>query len=155
MYDIRDTRPWFWILILIVLGVAVAGLAVAISAQDSSVDEQQLVDEASKQVKAELSDLSGALKAADRLQERSSREAAKARARIKRTLEKAEANAKGTFNKLAKKVASLEAQVEKFQATDTKLKKNVAALNQGQVNQAAEMEELKRRLNRFIDNGGT
>jgi chromosome segregation ATPase len=155
MYEIRDTRPWFWILILVVLGVAVAGLVVAISAKNSSVDQQQLVDEASKQVKAELADLSGALKAADKLQEESSREAAKARARINRTLEKAEATARGTLRKLGKRVASLEAQVEKVQGTDTKLKKNVAALNQGQVNLAAEMQELRQRLNRFINNGGT
>ena len=46
MDDIRDTRPWFWILILAVLAVAVVGLVIAISANNSSVDEKKVVDEA-------------------------------------------------------------------------------------------------------------
>jgi chromosome segregation ATPase len=155
MYDIRDTRPWFWILFLIVLGVAVAGLLVAISAKDSSVDEQKLVDETAKQVRAELSGLSGALKVADRLQEESSKEAAKERARIKRALARAETGVQRRLRKLGKRVASLEAQVAKVQGANSKLRKNVAALNQGQVGQAAEMEELRRRLNKFLNSGGT
>ncbi len=159
MYDdIRDTRPWFWVLILIVLGVAAAGLVVAISAQNSSVNEKQVVDQATAQVKQELSGLNGALKVADELQKEQSKEAARARARIKRAVTKAQAGAEGSLRKLNARVASLEGEMTGVQGRNAKLRKNVARLSQGQEALEAEIAKINRRLRGLFsleDNGGT
>jgi chromosome segregation ATPase len=155
MYDIRDTRPWFWILLLIILGVAVAGLVVAISAKNSTVDERKLVNDATAQIKEELSGLNGALKAADELQKEADKAVARERGRIKRTVARAEAGAESRLRKLNARFASLEAEIEKVEGRNQKLRKNVAALNQGQVALAAEVATINRRLDRLFKNGGT
>lgn len=155
MYDIRDTRPWFWILMLVVFGVGLAGLLVAISAKDSTVSEQKLVDDATAQIREELSGLSGALKVADRFQEEESKAAARDRARLKRAVENAEAGAKSRLRKLTSRVAALEDQMSELQGTNNKLRKNVAALTQGQIGLASEVAAINRRLRNLSKNGGT
>ena len=159
MYDdIRDTRPWFWVLILIVLGVAAAGLIVAISAKNSSVDEKRVVNEATAQIKEELSGLNGALKAADEIQKEQSREAARARARIRRAVVEAQAGAEVRLRKLSKRVASLEDEMTGVQSRNTKLRKNVAALYERQETVEAEIFKINRRLRGLFSldgNGGT
>lgn len=157
MDEIRYTRPWFWILILIVFGVGAAGLIVAISAKNSSVDEQKVVNEATAQIKGELSGLNGALKAADQLQREENKAAARDRARIRRAVTKAEEGARGRLHKLTARVASLESEMSKVQSQNVKLRKNVAALNQGQIGLASEVAAINRKLRRLFNpgNGGT
>jgi chromosome segregation ATPase len=157
--DIRDTRPWFWVLILIVLGVAAAGLIVAISAKNSNVDEKKVVNEATAQIKEELSGLNGALKAADELQKEQSKEAARARARIKRAVVEAQTGAEVRLRKLNKRVASLEDEMTGVQGRNTKLRKNVAKLYQEQEALETEIAKVNRRLRGLVsppdENGGT
>jgi chromosome segregation ATPase len=156
--DIRDTRPWFWVLILIVLGVAAAGLIVAISAKNSSVDEKKVVNEATAQIKEELSGLNGALKVADELQKEQSREAARARARIRRAVIEAQNGAEGRLRRLNKRVVSLENEMIGVQGRNTKLRKNVAKLYQQQETMEAEIAKINRRLRGLFSlegNGGT
>lgn len=157
MDEIRYTRPWFWILILIVFGVGAAGLIVAISAKNSSVDEQKIVNEATAQIKAELSGLNGALKAADQLQREENKAAARDRARIRRAVAKAEGGAKNRLRKLTARIASLEDEMSKAQNQNVKLRKNVAALTQGQIGLASEVAAINRKLRRLFNpgNGGT
>jgi chromosome segregation ATPase len=155
--EIRYTRPWFWILMLIVFGVALAGLLVAISAKDSSVDEKKLVDDATAQIKEELSGLSGALRVADRFQEEESKAAARDRARLRRAVAGAEAGARRRVRKLTGRIASLEDQMAQVQDQNVKLRKNVAALTQGQLDLASEVAAINRRIRRLSNpvNGGT
>jgi chromosome segregation ATPase len=156
MYDdIRDTRPWFWILVLLLSAVAVTGLVIAISAKNSSVDEQKVVDEATAQIKEEVSGLNGALKIADRVQKAQNKEAARARARIKRAVAKAEADSKQRLRKLNRRVAALEEQMTKAQNGDAKLRKDVAALRREQGEMAAELLKINRRLRGISGDGGT
>ena len=83
MEDIRDTRPWFWILIVGVLAVAVVALVLAISANNESVDEKKVVNDAVAQVREEVAGLNGAIEAANEFQEESDKLAARDRKRMK------------------------------------------------------------------------
>jgi uncharacterized protein YoxC len=155
MDDIRDTRPWFWLLYLIVFAVAVVGLIVAISAKNNSVDEKKVVDDATAQIKGELSGLNGALEVADEVQEEQRKLAAQDRARLKRQAAAAVAGVNRRLHKLNARVASIEKEVSGVQAQSKKTRKSVANLSAGQEELAAEVATIKRRLRNLNANGGT
>lgn len=156
MYDdIRDTRPWFWVLVLLLLGIAVAGLLIAISAKNDGVDESKVANEATAQVKEEVSGLSGAVKAADEVQKKQSKEAARTRAKVNRAVAKAEAGTKRRLRKLGARAASVEEQMAKAQSAATKLRKNVATLSREQEEMAAEIAKINRRLRSIAGVGAT
>lgn len=142
MDDIRDTRPWFWILIALVFAVAVVGLVVAISANNSSVDEKKLVNDATAEIREELKGLNGALEAADEFQEESDQLAAEDRKRIKREVNAAVAGGEKELNKLKSRTKSLEAEMAESTAQNAKLKKRVAGLEVGEEDLEAEISEL-------------
>jgi chromosome segregation ATPase len=142
MDDIRDTRPWFWILIALVFAVAVVGLVIAISANNSSVDEQKVVNDATAEIKEELKGLNGALEAADEFQEESDQLAGEDRKRIKREVNAAVAGGEKELNKLKSRTKSLEAEMAESQTQSTKLKKRVAGLEVGEEDLEAEISEL-------------
>lgn len=142
MDDIRDTRPWFWILIALVFAVAVVGLVIAISANNSSVDEQKVVNDATAEIKEELNGLNGALEAADEFQEESDQLAGEDRKRIKREVNAAVAGGEKELNKLKSRTKSLEAEMAESQTQSTKLKKHVAGLEVGEEDLEAEISEL-------------
>jgi chromosome segregation ATPase len=154
MEDIRDTRPWFWILIAIVLAVGVAALAIAISAKNSSVDEKKVVNDATAAVKEELSGLNGALKTANEFQEESDKLAAQDRARIKRATAKAVAGTNRRLHGLGARVASLEGQVSEVQGENAKLKKRVAKLGEVQEAILEEVVTINRRVRNLNASGG-
>lgn len=142
MDDIRDTRPWFWILIAIVFAVAVVGLVIAISANNSSVNEKKLVDDATAQVKEEVAGLNGAIKAADEFQEESDKLAAEDRKRIKREVNAAVAGGERELQKLKSRTKSLEGEVTESTTQNANLKKSVANLEVGEEDLEAEIAEL-------------
>ncbi|HSS34601.1 MAG TPA: hypothetical protein VLL27_15115 [Solirubrobacterales bacterium] len=142
MDDIRDTRPWFWILIAIVFAVAVVGLVIAISANNSSVNEKKLVDDATAQVKEEVAGLNGAIKAADEFQEESDQLAAEDRKRIKREVNAAVAGGEQQLKKLKSRTKSLEGEVAESTTQNANLKKSVANLEVGEEDLEAEIAEL-------------
>ncbi len=142
MDDIRDTRPWFWILIALVFAVAVVGLVVAISANNSSVDEKKLVNDATAEIREELKGLHGALEAADEFQEESDQLAAEDRKRIKREVNAAVAGGEKEVKKLKSRTKSLEAEMAESTAQNAKLKKRVAGLEVGEEDLEAEISEL-------------
>jgi chromosome segregation ATPase len=142
MDDIRDTRPWFWILIAIVFAVAVVGLVIAISANNSSVDEQKIVNEATAEIKEEVAGLNGAIEAADEFQEESDKLAAEDRKRIKREVNAAVAGGEEELKKLRSRTKSLEAEVAESGQQNANLKKSVANLEVGEEDLEAEIAEL-------------
>lgn len=154
MDDIRDTRPWFWILITIVAAVAIVALVIAISANNSSVDEKKIVNEATAEVKQELAGLHGALKAANEFQEESDQLAAQDRKRIKKAVDDAVAGGEKRLNRLGSRVASLENEATKSASESEKLKKQVANLNVGEENLEAEIAELEERVDKLERSGG-
>lgn len=142
MDDIRDTRPWFWILIAIVFAVAVVGLVIAISANNSSVDEKKVVDDATAQVKEEVAGLNGAIEAADEFQKESDQLAAEDRKRIKREVNAAVAGGETELRKLKARTKSLEGQMAESKTQSTNLKKSVENLEVGEEDLEAEIAEL-------------
>jgi chromosome segregation ATPase len=154
MDDIRDTRPWFWILIAAIFAVAVVGLVVALSANDSSVNEKKVVNDATAQIKEELNGLNGALKAADEFQEESNKVARRDRARIKIAVGSAVAGSKRQLKKVNGRVAALESSQAELRTQNANLRKSVSNLNAGQEDLEAEVAEFTDELRALRRNAG-
>jgi peptidoglycan hydrolase CwlO-like protein len=152
--DIREARPWFWILIAIVFAVAVVGLVLAISAKDNSVDENQVVKEATAEIKEELDGLNGAIEAADEFQEESDKEAAQDRARIRAAIEEAEAGIENRLTKLGRRVKGLEEETETLTDTNTGQAKEIEKLLEGQETTESELARINQRLRTITADGG-
>jgi len=152
--DIREARPWFWILILVVFAVGAVGLVLAISAQNSSVDEDQVVKEAKAEIKEELDGLNGAIEAADEFQEESDKQAAKERKRIEKAVEEAEAGAQKRMRGLTNRVKALEGETEDLAANDTKQAEQIEDLEADQETVSAELERINKRLRTITADGG-
>ncbi|HVO54732.1 MAG TPA: hypothetical protein VMT37_09990 [Solirubrobacterales bacterium] len=149
MDDIRETRPWFWVLVAVLAAVAIVALVIAISASNESVDQKKLVNEATEQVKEEVSGLDEAVEAANEFQEESDQLAAEDRKRIKREVNAAVAGGEAELTKLKKRVASLETSVTDNATESEKLRKSVSNLSAGQEDLEAELVELEKRVNRL------
>jgi predicted nucleic acid-binding Zn-ribbon protein len=129
MDDIRDTRPWFWILVAALAAVAVVALVIAISANNESVDQKQVVAEATAQVKEEVSGLDTAVAAANEFQAESDQLAAQDRKRIKREVNAAVAGGEKELLKLKKRVSSLESEIHVVTEAQEKLTKSNSKLS--------------------------
>jgi chromosome segregation ATPase len=149
MEDIRDTRPWFWILIAIVSAVAVVALVIAISASNESVDEKKVVNDATAQIKEEVAGLNGAIKAANEFQEENDKLAARDRKRIKREVNAAVAGGEKELAKLKGRVAGLEGEMGDVEAENEKLAKRVSNLEVGEEDLEAEIAELDKRVTKL------
>lgn len=154
MDDIRDTRPWFWILIALVFAVAVVGLVIAISANNSSVDEKKVVNDATAEIKEELKGLNGALEAADEFQEESEQLANEDRKRIKREVNAAVAGGEKELNKLKSRTKSLEAEMAESKTQNANLKKRVEDLEIGEEDLEAEISELDTEVTKLKKRAG-
>ena len=154
MDDIRDTRPWFWILFFLVFAVAVVGLVMAISAKNDSVDEDQIVKEVKAEIKEELAGLNGAIEAADEFQEETNKEAAQDRKRIKREVNAAVAGGEKELNKLKSRTKSLEAEMAESKTQNANLRKSVEDLEIGEEDLEAEISELDAEVTKLKKNSG-
>lgn len=155
MDDIRDTRPWFWILIAVLFAIAVVGLIIAVSANNSSVDEKKVVQEATAEVEEELTGLHGAIEAANEFQAESDKLAKRDRVRIKREVNAAIAGGQQQLKKLRNRVAGLEKSQDEVRGQNTSLKKEVTALTQDVEALEAEANALNRKIRQLNANGGT
>jgi chromosome segregation ATPase len=136
-------RPWFWILVAAIAIVAIAGLVLAITASNESVDQKAVADEATEQVKGEVSGLNEAIEAANEIQAESDESAAADRKRIKRDVEKATAHGEAELNKLKKRVRTLEGESESLANADEKLERSVTGLSKSGETLEAEVEGLE------------
>lgn len=153
MNDIRDTRPWFWILFLVVLAVAVVGLVMAISAKNDSVDEDQVVKEVKAEIKEELEGLGGAIKAADEFQEETSKEEARERKRIKREVATAVSGGEAQLDKLGRRVKVLEGETAELTGEDANIGKEISSLVEKQESLEAEVTRINKRLRTLTNEG--
>jgi chromosome segregation ATPase len=140
--EIRETRPWFWILVAALAVVAIGGLVLAIAASNESVDQKAVADEATEQIKGEVSGLNEAVEAADEIQAESDESAAADRKRIKRAVEKATAQGEAELDKLKKRVRTVEGESESLVTADKKLERSVTGLSKSDESLEAEVEEL-------------
>lgn len=152
--EIREARPWFWILFALVLAVAVVGLVLAISAKNSSVDESKVVAEATAEIREELKGLNGAIEAADEFQEESDKRAAQDRRQVNQAIEAAEAGTKKRLNGLSNRVEGLEGEVEDLSGTNAKQTKQIEELLADQETMEAELVRINQRLRNITAEGG-
>jgi chromosome segregation ATPase len=152
--EIREARPWFWILFALVLAVAVVGLVLAISAKNSSVDENKIVDEATAEIREELKGLNGAIEAADEIQEESDKRAARDRREINAAIEEAEAGTKKRLNGLGNRVEGLETEVEDLDGANAKQAGQIKGLVEDQETTEAELARINQRLRNLTAAGG-
>jgi chromosome segregation ATPase len=141
--EIREMRPWFWILVAALAIVAIGGLVLAISASNEGVDQKAAVDEATEQIQGEVTGLNEAVEAANEIQAESDESAAADRKRIKRDVEKATADGEAELNKLKKRVRAVEGESESLAAADEKLERSVTGLSKGHEGLEDEVEELE------------
>lgn len=149
MDDIRDTRPWFWILIALVSAVAIVALVIAISASNESVDEKKVVNDATAQIREELAGLDGAIEAANEFQEESDKLVARDRKRIKREVNAAVAGGEQQLVKLKLRVAAVETEIGAVEGENEKLEKRVSDLEAGEEDLEAEIAELDQRVTKL------
>jgi chromosome segregation ATPase len=153
MDDIRDTRPWFWILFLIVFAIAVVGLVLAISARNDSVDQNKIAKQATAEIKEELDGLNGAIEAADAFQEESDKEAAKDRARIKTAVDDAVAKTTQKTRKIQGRIANLEGETTELDNENSSLKKQVNDLTENQEDLETEVARISKTVRNLNGNG--
>ena len=144
MEDIRDTRPWFWILVAALAVVAIVALVVAISANNESINQKKVVNEATAQIKEELAGLNGAIAAAEEFQEEADQLSQEDQKRIKRQVNEAVADGEKELTKLKKRVGSLEREMTAAQKQESEeLRKSVSTLGAGQKSLEAETRNSK------------
>ena len=153
MDDIRDTRPWFWILFAIVFAVAAVGLVLAISARNDSVDQNKIAKQATAEIKEELDGLNGAIKAADEFQEESSKQDAEDRAEIKRAVDDAVEKATRRVRGLQGRVGDLESETKELAGENSSLTKQVADLTKNQEALETEVVRLSKTVRNLNNNG--
>lgn len=154
MDDIRDTRPWFWILIAILFAIAVVGLIIAISANNNSVNEKKIVKEAKEEVEEELAGLHGAIEAANEFQEESEQLATKDRARIRRAVAAEAGDVNQKLKRTTNRVATLEKNQQETRGDTNQLRQEVVALTQDVEALEEEANALNRKIRQLNANGG-
>lgn len=155
MDDIRDTRPWFWILIAVLFAISVVGLVIAVSANNNSVDEKKIVKEAKEEVEEELAGLHGAIQAANEFQEESDEFAKQDRARIRRAVASEVNGANKRLKKINNRVAALESGQDELRGKDSEIQKELTALAEDLEALEAEANAINRKIRQLNANGGT
>lgn len=150
MEDSSGNSKWLWILGGVALVVGIVGLVLAISAKNSAVGSDQVVNEATAQIKEELSGLNGAIKASEELQNEQQAAAARDRKRIKREVNAAVESGEHSLGKLQTEVKELQAESDDATKSIAGLEEEAESLTRGQENLEAQVTKLKQRLN----NGG-
>ena len=151
MEDSSGNSKWLWILGAGAMVVAIVGLVLAISAKNSAVDSDQVVNEATGQIKEELSGLNGAVKASEEIQNEHQAQAARDRARIKREVNAAVKGGESSLGKLNAEVKELQAEAGDSTQSFESLGKEVDTLTSEQEDLQTQVNHLKERLNK---NGG-
>ena len=146
---IRDTRPWFWILLAALALVAIGALTIAISASNETVDQKKIAEEASDHVVAKVAGLGQAVEAADELQAEGKERSEADRKQIQKDVEDAVAEGEAELAKVKSRVRKVEEEAAHAAAAGTKSEEAVASLEKGQEALQAEVEGLDKRLGRL------
>ncbi|MBS1891841.1 MAG: hypothetical protein JST59_11145 [Actinobacteria bacterium] len=145
----RDTRPWFWILVAALAVVAIGALVIAISANNQTVDQKKIAEEASDHVLAKVAGLGQAVEAADELQAEGKERSEADRKQIQKDVEEAVAEGEAELTKVRRRVGRLEDEAAKAAAAGAKTEEAVAGLAKDQEGLEAEVEGLDRRIARL------
>jgi outer membrane murein-binding lipoprotein Lpp len=145
MDDYRSDTKWLWVLGIVVLIVAVVGLAFAISAKNSSVDE----DKVTSQINEELEAAGVAVEGEKAASDRADRLAASERRRIKLAVEAERMESEQRINHLAASNKTLAAQNAELKSDVTRLEDNYSKLFESQENTETELEALEKKITRL------
>lgn len=148
MEDSSGISKWILISGAAIGVIAIVGLVLAISAKNSAVSSDQVVNEATAQIKEELSGLNGAIKASEELQNEQQAQAARDRARIKREVNAAVEGGESSLGKLETEVKELQAEASDSTKSFEALENEVAGLTSGQESLQTQVNHLKERLNK-------
>ncbi len=148
MEDSSGISRWIWISAAVVAVIAIVGLVLAISAKNSAVSSDQVVNEATAQIKEELSGLNGAIKASEELQNEQQAQAARDQARIKREVNKAVEGGEHSLGKLEDEVKELQAEAADSTKSFEALENEVGALTTEQESLQTQVNHLKERLDK-------
>lgn len=148
MEDSSGISKWIWISGAGIAVIAIAGLVLAISAKNSAISSDDVVNEATAQIKEELSGLNGAIKASEELQNEQQAQAARDRTRIKREVNKAVEGGEHSLGKLEGEVKELQAEASDSTKSFEALESEVADLTTGQESLQNQVNHLKERMNK-------
>ncbi|HEY5977039.1 MAG TPA: hypothetical protein VIT85_04205 [Solirubrobacterales bacterium] len=145
MDDYGSDTKWLWVLGIVVLIVAVVGLVFAISAKNSSVDEDKVTSQISEELEAAGVAVEGEKAASDKADQL----AAEDRLQIKRAVRAERKEAERRLNNLAasnKKVAEENAELK---SDVTRLEDDYSQLFEKQERTEGELEALDKRVKRL------
>ena len=148
MEDSSGISKWVWISGAVVAVIAIVALVLAISAKNSAVSSDQVVKEATAQIKEELSGLNGAIKAGEELQDEQQAQNARDQARIKREVNAAVEGGESSLGKLETEVKELQAEASDSTKSFEALESEVAALTSGEESLQNQINHLKERMNK-------
>jgi FtsZ-binding cell division protein ZapB len=141
---------WPWIIGGIALIVAIVGVVLAISANDSSTNDKKAINAAAGEIEEQLSGVAGAQAAGEAKSDQAERLARQDRKRIKRTVNRAVAGGE-------KQLDAVQGEVRRLQTESTELKKGEASLRGEVSNLSAETEDLEAevaKLKQRVNNRG-
>src|SRR3954452_1379035 len=136
MDDYRSDTKWLWVLGIVVLIVAVVGLVFAISAKNSSVDE----DKVTSQINEELEAAGVAVEGEKAASDRADRLAASDRRRIKLAGETERRESEQRIDNLAASNKKLAGQNAELESDVSRLEGNYSKLFESQESTDAELE---------------
>jgi len=145
MDDYGSDTKWLWVLGIVVLIVAVVGLVFAISAKNSSVDEDKVTSQISEELEAAGVAVEGEKAASDKADQL----AAEDRLQIKRAVRAERKETERRLNNLAasnKKVAEENAELK---SDVTRLEDDYSQLFEKQERTEGELEALDKRVKRL------
>jgi chromosome segregation ATPase len=148
--DIRQTHLWFWLLNATLALVAVGALVIAISANNESINQKEIVEEASNHVVAKVAGIGQAAGTADEVQAEAKERSEADRQQIDKQVAEAVEEGEGEVQKLTRRVVDLEGETESLAKENGGLAKEVEAarsdkkeLAGGQAELAEEVKELE------------
>ncbi len=138
---------WPWILGGIALIVAIVGVVLAISANDSSTNDKKAINAAAGEIEEQLSGVAGAQAAGEAKSDQAARLAKQDRARIKRTVNRAIAGGEKELDTVQGEVRQLQAESTELEKSNAGLKGEVSDLSSETEDLEAEVAKLKQRVN--------
>ncbi|MBS1886472.1 MAG: hypothetical protein JSU06_04710 [Actinobacteria bacterium] len=150
--EIRETRPWFWVLVAALAVVSIGALGVAISASNETVDQKAIAEEASDHVMAKVAGLGQAVEAAEKLQAEGKEQSEANHQQVQKEVEEAVAEGGAELAQVKKRVGKAEEEAAKTAAAGAKSEAAIAGLAKSQEGLEAEVEALDKRLGKLEKN---
>jgi len=145
MDDYGSDTKWLWVLGIVVLIVAVIGLVFAISAKNSSVDEDKVTDQISEELEAAGLAVEGEKEASDK----ADKLAAADRRQIKFAVRAERKEAEKRINNLAAENKQLTVESAELKKDVSRLEDDYSQLFENQESTEADLEALEKKVKRL------